>query len=1168
MSSLKNENLSTKSDVAKQEEAVLKFWQENGIFEKSVTKDAPNGEFVFYDGPPFATGLPHYGSLLSSIVKDVIPRYKTMQGFSVRRRWGWDCHGLPIENMVEKELGLKDKTEIIKEVGIKKFNQTCRDSVLRYADEWKKYVDRVGRWVEYDNAYMTMDNTFIESVWWAIAELYKKDLVYEGRKVLLYCPHCQTPIAKAEVAMDNSYKDITEEAVTVKFKVRNPEKLPLTLGDNSNVYILAWTTTPWTLPGNVALAVGENIEYICLRSDEDIYIVSKQVFLKENFKTLIQSTQEFELTVSGKNLVGLEYEPLYDIPAVGDTGKRAYYVASADFVTTDEGTGIVHTAVMYGEDDYELGLRLDLPLVPLLDEKGHFNESAPQFIRTKYFKQAEKDIKADLGNRGLLLAVKNNTHSYPHCHRCGTTLIYNALTSWFFNIQKVKERMIELNKDVSWVPGHLKEGRFLNIVENAPDWTISRNRFWASPLPIWKCLSCQAVKVVGSVEELRQSEKKSGNAYFLMRHAEAEHNKNGIIDASNQKGWALTSEGEKQAKEAGAGLKDKKISRIYTSPFARTKTTAKIVAVELGLVDEDIIVDERLRELDFGDLDGRPFGEFLEYEKKHLKNYADKLPGGESFLEAKRRFGEFIYELEATLENENILIVTHGIGVESLEAVVQGVGSDETKRIKGETEAPLGKVSALLFEPLPHNDDYELDFHRPYIDEVKMVCDCKGEMERIPEVLDGWVESASMPFAEYHYPFENKKVFEKRSPGDFVSEYIAQTRTWFYYMHAMSTMLFDERAFNNVLSTGTILAEDGSKMSKSKGNYTDPFSNFDRFGADALRYYLLTSVVMQSEDLRFSDREVGEAYNRVINILRNTLNFYKMYGEDNPELDTANSTNILDRWILSRLSELREVVTMNLDQFDTVRAGRPIKDFVNDFSTWYVRRSRDRFKDSNLEDGRLAIATTRHVLKETAKLIAPFMPFLAESIYQEVRVESDEKSVHLAKWPVAKERDDEIVKKMSGVRDVVSKALELRARFGIKVRQPLRLLQVKIAAPEDFLADEIIKDEINVKRIEWKSDIEEDVQLDIEITPELREEGEAREFIRSIQGLRKKMGLTLEDRITLSVKTNTEGRKRIETFALDIKQTVGATLIKYDDSVLGEEVLVDDLVFVVDIEVS
>ncbi|MDZ4284379.1 MAG: class I tRNA ligase family protein, partial [Patescibacteria group bacterium] len=464
-----------KTDTARREEEVLQFWKEKGIFQKTLQKDAPEGEFVFYDGPPFATGLPHYGSLLSSIIKDVVPRYKTMRGYHVRRVWGWDCHGLPIENMIEKELGLKSKKDIL-ELGIDKFNETCRRAVLRFAEEWEKYIDRVGRWVEFKGAYKTMDNSYIESTWWALKQAYNKGLLYEGRKVLLYCPHCETPLAKAEIAMDNSYKDVTEESVTVAFRLK----------DELNTHVLAWTTTPWTLPGNVALAVHPEIAYVTL--EKNVGGQSKRYLLaKDRLETVFpDGGYSIVEEKKGDELVGLSYEPLFDIPKVAAQNKKnAFTILPAKFVMTDEGTGIVHTAVIYGEDDYNLGLEHDLPMVPLLDQSGNFNDDAPELVRGQYFKKAERAIKENLESRELLFAKERYTHSYPHCHRCGTAVIYNALVSWFIDIQKIKDRMLETNEDINWVPNYLKHGRYKHILESAPDWTISRNRFWASPMPIW-----------------------------------------------------------------------------------------------------------------------------------------------------------------------------------------------------------------------------------------------------------------------------------------------------------------------------------------------------------------------------------------------------------------------------------------------------------------------------------------------------------------------------------------------------------------------------------------------------------------------------------------------------------------------------------------------------------
>jgi isoleucyl-tRNA synthetase len=1057
--------MAEKSERAEREEKVLSFWKEHKIFEKSTAKEAPKGEFVFYDGPPFATGLPHAGSLLSSVIKDVIPRYKTMRGYHVRRRWGWDCHGLPIENMIEKELGLKDKREIEERIGIKAFNEACRSAVLRYAKEWKNYVDRVGRWVEYDNAYKTMDNTYIESVWHGLKEINDKGLLYEGRKVLLYCPHCQTPIAKAEIAMDNSYKDVAEESVYAKFPIKS---LP-------NAYFLAWTTTPWTLPGNVALAVSPDVDYVEAKVGEDILVLAKERL------PIINAPYEIIAEHKGHEMVGMEYEPLYEISAVKNAGKKAWYVAEADFVNTEEGTGIVHTAVIYGEDDYALGQKLDLPMVPLLDASAHFNEASPEFIRGQYFKKAEKAIKEDLEKRDLLFKKEMHTHSYPHCHRCGTALLYNAISSWFINIQKVKGRMIALNEKVNWVPEHLKHGRFLNIVENAPDWTISRNRYWAAPLPIWKD-DVGKVYLIGSFEELKKHVKKSGNKYFVMRHGEAEHNTKNILDLTGDPDNHLTEKGKAEAKKVdGAGF-----DLVFSSPFPRTRETAEIVK-------KDFNVDERLREIG----------------------------PNEDSLEVKRRMGEFLFELERKYQGKNILIISHGEPLWMLEKAAKGEGGD----FEESTMIHTGEIKELGFVPYPHNDNYELDFHRPYIDEVELVSEDGKILKRIPEVIDGWVESASMPFAEYHYPFEHKEDFEKRFPGDFIAEYIAQTRTWFYYMHSMAVLLFDNIAFKNVVTTGNVLAQDGSKMSKSKGNYTDPLTLIDRIGADAFRYYLMSSVVMQAEDMLFKDDEVKEVNNRLINILANSFTFYELYADGTPA--SAKSENVLDKWILARLNETVQEVTEALEAYDMVRASRPLKDFVTDLSTWYIRRSRDRFKGDDAKDKAQALGTSRHVFKEFSKLIAPVMPFIAEEIYLKIKEEGEPESVHLAEWPSMREEslfsrlsnklsefgslsqthgpDTPILEAMAETRRIVSLALEARSKANIKVRQPLSMLVVKTKLEDEYL--NIIKDELNVKTVIADEKLAEEISLDTTLTAELMEEGKVRDAIRAIQEWRKEQGL-------------------------------------------------------------
>lgn len=1068
-----------KSDTAKREEEILAFWNRERIFEKSLAKPAPKGEFVFYDGPPFATGLPHHGHLLGSTSKDLFGRYRTMRGYYVRRRWGWDCHGLPIETKVEEKLGIKNKKEI-GALGIKKFNETARAMVLEYVNDWKRYIERLGRWVDFDNSYKTMDNAFIESVWWALKEIYKKGRLYEGRKVLMYCPKDETPLAKAEIAMDNTYKDVTEEAVTVKFKVKNPEKHNLP----QNTFILSWTTTPWTLPGNVALAVGKDIEY-GIREENGEHLISAGTGMK------------------GSQLIGIEYESLYEIQKVNIHAGKKYVVVPADFVTTDEGTGIVHTAVIYGEDDFKLGEKEGLPMVQLLTPGGVFNDDAPELVRGQYIKKAEKVIKDDLERRGLLYSREMNTHSYPHCHRCGTPLIYNAVTSWFIDIQSVKKRMLEENEKVAWVPGHLKHGRFGHIVESAPDWTISRNRYWASPLPIWKNAKGE-VTVIGSLEELKKYTKKSGNRYFVMRHGESEKNNKKMVSCDPHDTIALTDNGRADARMSAESLKGK-VDIIVTSPFLRARQTAEEVRQVLGLDASVIVEDRRLNEYNHGVFDKRLDAEFIAAfpSADAILNQAPEQ--GETVNDMRHRVGDALYAYERDHSGKGILFITHGYPATALIGIAHAADSSVVVEMLDHGQPKPGEIVPLDFVPLPHNAEYELDYHLPYIDEVELVNEKGEKLTRVPEVVDSWVEAGAMPFAEYHYPFENKKEFEKRSPGDFISEYIAQTRTWFYYLHALGVILFDRRAFKNVVTTGTILAADGEKMSKSKKNFTDPYVLMDRYGSDALRYYLMSSVVMQAEDFNFKDDELRDAHNKVINILRNTKAFYELYKDAAPP--STSSGHVLDRWILARLAEVTKTTTKEFDRFDTVRATRPLRDFIEDFSTWYVRRSRERMREGDPA----ALGTMRHVLREFSKLIAPVMPYIADEIWHVVKTDADPESVHLAKWPKTRfwRLDSGLLEKMEEVRKICSLALEARQKAGIKVRQPLQKLQVESGKLKAEFLD-LIKDEVNVKEV-----VQGDFMLDTTITDELKREGEERDVIRAVQDLRKVAGLSSHDAAVL-----------------------------------------------------
>lgn len=1094
-----------KSDASVREEAILASWKENRIFEKSLEQDAPNGEFVFYDGPPFATGLPHPGHFLASTSKDLIPRYKTMRGYRVRRRWGWDTHGLPIESIVERKLGLKNKKEILS-IGIEKFNEIARATVLEYVQDWKRYVERLGRWVDFDDSYKTMDPSFMESVWWGLKQIHDAGNLYEGRKVLMYCPHCETPLAKAEIAMDNTYKDITEEAVTVKFKVKEPSKHGLP----ENTFILAWTTTPWTLPGNVGLAVGSELAYGVYEKD-GVHLVAA----KNRAEAL--GLSELVSEISGTALVGISYEPLYEIQKVAAFAGKKWEVLAADFVTAEEGTGIVHTAVIYGEDDYALGVKEGLPMVQLLNPNGTYNDDAPEFVRGQYIKKAEPAIKEDLESRGLLFAKAPNKHSYPHCYRCGTALIYNAVSSWFINIQAVKEKMLAENESITWMPEHLKHGRFMRNIDTAPDWTISRNRFWATPLPIWKDKEGN-VTVIGSLDELKSHTKKSGNTYLIMRHGEADNNVLDIssTDIETQKSHHLTENGRAAVQKSAETLKDKKIDLIFVSPFTRAQETAEIVAETIGLSKEQVIVHEKFRENATGVLNGKSLDEYRSLFASIEERFVKKPEGGETFAETRRRMSEALYEIDAGYQDKTVLIVSHGDPLWTLQLAVSGKPASAVQEY---SEPELGEIRELDFEPMPHNRDFELDYHLPYIDEVQLVNE-KGEpLTRIPEVVDCWVESGSMPFAEYHYPFENKEVFEKRSPGDFVSEYIGQTRAWFYYMHAIGVEIFGKAAFKNVVTTGTILAADGNKLSKSKQNYTDPYVLFDRFSADAFRYYLMSSVVMQAEDLVFRDDDVKDVQNRVVNMLRNVLAFYNLFKEEVtvPGDAETQSPHVLDAWILSRLNEVVKNATESFDRYDVPRATRPMRDFIDDLSTWYVRRSRDRVKGSDAADAAHALATLRKVLLTFSKAIAPVMPFIAEEIFSAVRSSNDSESVHLCTWPEAGAVDEKLSEDMSRVRAIASEALMLRQKAGVKVRQPLAKLSI-VGELSDALS-ELIKEELNVKEVVMNAS---EMLLDTELTPELVREGDVREFMRSLADARKEKGLSPKDTVTVVASENAQ----------------------------------------------
>lgn len=921
----------------------VKRWKDDKTFEKSVENRPKDNSYVFYDGPPFISGVPHHGTLLSSMVKDVIPRYQTMKGKRVERVWGWDCHGLPAERYTEKKLGLSSREEVV-EYGIEKYILACRANMIQTSSEWEDTVDRIGRWVDFKGAYRTMDKDYMESVWWAFKTLYEKGKIYEGEKVLMYCTLDATPLSKAEVTMDaGAYQDVTDPSVYVKFNLEDGSTL------------LAWTTTPWTLPANTAVAVNKDFTYVEVEVEGERFILAKEllekVLVDEKHQPL---NYEVLRKIKGSELVGLSYEPLLGV----NRGENAHKVWAADYVSHEDGTGIVHLAPAYGEEDFALARKNKIPVVHTIDENGYFTESGWKGANVW---EVNKQIAKDLKERGVVWKIDYIRHSYPHCHRCGTRLMYRAHPSWFMDIDGQREQMLEQNSDINWFPPHVKNGRFAKTVEQAPDWNLSRDRFWATAMPVWKGTDSEGnehIKVVGSYAELKE-----------------------------------------------------------------------LSGVELQ------------------------------------------------------------------------------------------------------------------------------DYHRPWIDDVTF--DIDGvTYTRIDKVMDSWFEAGSMPFAQFHYPFENKQKFEENFPGDFIVEYIGQVRAWFYYMHAMSVALFGTNSFKNVIVTGNVAGNDGRKMSKSYGNYTDPNELMDKFSADSLRFLLLSSPLLSGEDFALQDKEVGDVA-RKLSMIWNMYDFFTMYAEVdgwefNGDLEDPleECNNPLDIWIISRLHQLVAEVEKHLDGYNLPDAMSPILPFLDDASNWYVRRSRRRFwKSEDDNDKEMAYRTLHYVLVRLAYLLAPFTPFLAEELYHNLT--SDSESIHLKDWLPAGHVNELVMNDMETVRGYVNEGLSLRAKAGIKVRQPLASVTVPVLGEYvDFEA--ILTEELNVKKVA----VAQEVALDESITPELKREGLMREVIRYVQNARKNAGLNIDDRIILHLTAEGELEKAIhehleaiktETLVVEIAENDG-----YQETVVVE----------------
>ena len=917
----------TRRRALEYEKALIEFWKKNQTFEKSIEQRDIDNSYVFYDGPPFITGMPHHGTLLSSVTKDAVPRFWTMRGKRVERRWGWDCHGLPAENFVEKQLGITDRREIGTKWPLATYIEKAKESMVANSEAWESTIDRIGRWVDFRGAYRTMDKNYMESVWWAFKTLYDKGLIFEGRKVLMYDTKFSTPVSKAEVMMDNdAYQEVTDPSVFVKFKV-------VSEGELQGAYLLAWTTTPWTLPANLALAVNEKLTYGLYQVGEE-----KIITLVKTAAEVFEGEYELLKELSGAELVGLEYQPLMENFSREERQKDTYHVLTAEYVSDEDGTGIVHIAPAYGEADYDLALVHEVDFVDLLDEQGYYVEAAEKWLMDLGVRKtdengielwaANKIIAKMLLEKGIVYRIKYIKHEYPFNPRSKQRIIYRAFPSWFFNVTDSKTMLISENEKINWFPEYLKHGRFEKNIEAAPDWNLSRDRFFATAMPVWKG-DKGSVKVVGSYDEL--------------------------------------------------------------------------------------------------------------------------------------------YELS-------------GVRLE--------------------------------------------DYHRPWVDEIEFEID--GEhFTRIDKVLDCWFESGSMPFAQLHYPFENREKFEKNYPADFIVEYVGQVRAWFYYVHVVNTALFSDIAYKNVITTGTLAGNDGRKMSKSLGNYTDPNLLMDQYSADSLRFLMLSSPVLAGEDFSLIDKDVSDVA-RKLSMIWNVYDFFTMYAEvdgfdSEQAMAVSEFVNPLDIWLVSRVHQVRNQITEGMEAYNIPAALSSVLEFIDDMSNWFVRRSRRRFWKSEDDQDKLeAYSTLYYVLIYLAKIMAPFTPFLAEELYQNMTgagvVNSEiPESVHLLDWPEAGLIDEAVLTQMAKTREIITAGLAERMKkteteAQIKVRQPLAKLVYAGEKLDDFY-EQIIMEEVNVKSVEHG----EALVLDKTLTPELLEEGKIRELIRFVQAARKKAGLNVDDRIRLMV---------------------------------------------------
>lgn len=1074
------------------EEKVLAFWKEQDVFGQSLELRKDGKPFVFYEGPPGANGKPGVHHVLSRVFKDVFLRYQTMRGRYVPRKSGWDTHGLPVELAAEKELGIKNKKDIEK-YGIAAFNQKCQELVWEHEAEWKELTERIGFWLDLDHPYVTYSPDYIESLWWVVKQMDEGGHLYRGHKVIPWCTRCGTGLSASEVAL--GYQADKDMSVTVLFSLLPGQKAgSVSLEDTS---IAAWTTTPWTLPGNVGLAVGPAISYAVVSHEGKKVVLASDLVAK-----VFGEEAEVVATVMGKDLAGLKYAPLFDVAPLKTDA--SYQVLVADFVTTTDGTGVVHTAVMYGEDDYELGKQHGLPQVHTVDESGRFTADV-EGLTGAYVKDSETEgkILAVLREKGALLKKETYEHEYPHCWRCQTPLLYYAHDSWFVGMSKLRKEMTDRNDTVNWVPGHTKEGRFGTWLREARDWNFSRERYWGTPLPVWRCADCGTHETLGGLDELNERAGGSKNQYWVMRHGEATHNVAGILDSQGGE-VSLTDKGRAEAEATAAALKGAGIDVVVSSPFLRAQETAHIAA---KILDVPVVTyDERLRESGLGSFSGKTLVELRAFWANHPEAKLDlSYPGGESELDMMRRSWLFLQEFEAAHEGRNVLIVGHDGPLRMLTAVAEGWTEEVAlARLHHPPFLEVGTMTRVNFRVLPRDEHGMVNLHRPYVDSILLPCkQCGKLMQRTPEVADVWFDSGAMPYAQSHFPYGED---EPAYPADFIAEGVDQTRGWFYSLLEVATLLGKEAPYKNVISLGLLHDKYGKKMSKSRGNVLDAWELINKHGVDALRWYFYAATD-PGDNKNFDEDELGKAVRRVHLIAYNTLSFWKLYGRN--AVSAAPQLSVLDRWIISRRDETVAKATVALEAYDARGAILAVESLVDDLSRWYVRSSRKRLqRPASDADYAACSQTLAETLSALAKLMAPFAPFFAEALYADLRSEKDPISVHLANWPAAGKSDAKLHENMQLVRDLAAAALALRAKTGIKVRQPLATLFVKtdaLAKEADLL--ELLMAEVNVKAITTKSDLTDATELDITLTPELILEGAAREVTRAIQELRQQAGL-------------------------------------------------------------